>query len=42
MSGLVEALGLIFPAGLPDRLEAELVAIARQVAAERRSRRRPD
>jgi hypothetical protein len=38
-TSLVEAFGLILPAGLPKRLESELLGIAGQVTAERRSRR---
>jgi hypothetical protein len=42
MASTVEAVGLAISAGgLPGPLFDEVVSIARQVAAERRSRRRP-
>ena len=42
IAAAVEAVGLILPDGLPERLRTELLVIARQVTAERRSRRLPD
>lgn len=38
MASIAEAFGLVLAAGLPDRVENELVRIATQVRDERRSR----
>lgn len=40
VTAVVEALGLALGAGIPRRLEAEVVAVARQVSDERLSRKR--
>ena len=39
VTGLVEALGTMLAAGLPRRVETELLTIARATAAERKARR---
>lgn len=40
VTALVEAVGLALGAGVPEPLAGEVVAVARAVSSERRSRRR--